>query len=228
VTILAIIGIAVAVRRALNLAGFIETYVNPRFGEFDGDFARNPFLTFLHIIPGTLFMILAPLQFVPQIRNRHLWWHRLAGRILVVSGLIIGTTALIMSFQMAIGGANETAATLVFAIFFLFALGKAFYHIRRREIALHREWMIRMFAIGLAIATVRPIVGIFFAFTTLSPREFFGTAFWLGFTIHLMAAEVWINYTRRKTRLITPPNTALELGDAGGGGGGGGKIFDET
>src|SRR5262249_656770 len=120
----------------------------------------------------------------------------LSGRILVVCGLIIGGTALVMSFQMAIGGANETAATVVFDLFFLFALGKGFYHVRRGDIARHREWIIRMFAIRLAIATVRPIVGIFFAFSKLSPREFFGTAFWLGFTIHLLVAEMWINYTR--------------------------------
>ena len=41
--------------------------------------------------------------------------------------------------------------------------------------------------------------GIFFAtsrLTHLSPQEFFGTAFWLGFTLHLIAAEAWVRYTR--------------------------------
>jgi len=33
----------------------------------------------------------------------------------------------------------------------------------RREIPLHREWMIRAFSIGIAVATIRPIVGMFFA-----------------------------------------------------------------
>src|SRR5260370_1378403 len=83
-------------------------------------------------------------------------------------------SALIMSFQMAIGGANETAATTLFALVFLFALTKAFLHIRRREIAQHREWMIRAFAVGLAVATVRPIMGLFFAFSRIThqtPRE---------------------------------------------------------
>jgi len=59
--------------------------------------------------------------------------------------------------------------------------------------------MIRAFAIGLAVATIRPIVGAFFAtrmLTHLTPHDFFGTAFWLGFTMHLIAAEIWINYTR--------------------------------
>jgi hypothetical protein len=74
-----------------------------------------------------------------------------------------------------------------------------FRHIRRREIALHREWMIRAFSIGLAVATIRPIIGFFFAtsrFTGLTPYEFFGTAFWIGFVLHLIAAEAWIHSTR--------------------------------
>jgi hypothetical protein len=101
----------------------------------------------------------------------------------------------------AIGGLNQAVATLLFAILFLFSLVKAFLHIRRREISQHREWMLRAYAIGLAVATIRPIIGIFFAtsrLTHLTPHDFFGTAFWLGFTLQLIAAESWIHYTRGK------------------------------
>jgi hypothetical protein len=73
-----------------------------------------------------------------------------------------------MSFAIpAIGGVNQAAATTLFALFFLFALANAWRHIRRREVVLHREWMIRAFSMGLAVATIRPIVGIFFATAAL-------------------------------------------------------------
>jgi uncharacterized membrane protein YozB (DUF420 family) len=114
--------------------------------------------------------------------------------------VVIGISALVMSFGMpAIGGINQAAATTLFATFFLFALCKAFWHIRQREITLHREWMIRAFSVGLAVATIRPIIGMFFAtsrFSGLMPHEFFGIAFWIGFVLHLMAAEAWIHATR--------------------------------
>jgi uncharacterized membrane protein len=187
------------IRRATTL---ITPSPTPRFATgaaLDAGFAKHPVLTMVHIFPGLLFVVLGPLQFVRGLRSRRPALHRWTGRIVVASGLIIGSTALIMSPQMAVGGTSETAATMLFGTLFLFSLIKAFVSIRQRKIAVHREWMIRAFAIGLAVTTVRPIVGIFFAtspLTHLTPHDFFGAAFWLGFTITAIVAEVWINYTR--------------------------------
>jgi uncharacterized membrane protein len=198
VILLAVIGVAAATRRTLVLF-WPEVFAGkyPPAAALDTGFARHPALTLVHILPGALFLMLALLQFVPKIRANHMGFHRWLGRILVVAGLVIGVSALVMSFIMNIGGPNETAATTLFGILFLFCLVKAYRHIRRKEVAQHREWMIRTFAIGLGVATTRPIVGMFFAFRKLSPHEFFGVAFWLGFTITFFAAEVWIDYTRR-------------------------------
>jgi len=74
---------------------------------------------------------------------------------------------------------------------------------------MHREWMIRAFAVGLAVATIRPIIGMFFAtsqFSGLTPYQFFGTAFWIGFVLHLMAAEIWIHRTMPRTELESLQN----------------------
>src|ERR1700675_1614558 len=209
VIFLALIGVAIGVRRTLHLVPIVAhgyrppaVSSNPRLaqlGALDDLFARHPILTLVHIVPGMLFMILGPLQFSSRIRARHLRWHRLSGRVFVVCGVVIGVSALGRGFRMpAIGGLNQAAATTLFGTFFLFALCKAFWHIRRREVALHREWMIRAFSIGLAVAAIRPIMGVFFAtspLTGLTPREFFGIAFWIGFVLHLIAAEAWIRST---------------------------------
>jgi uncharacterized membrane protein len=207
---LVLIGVFVVVRRTAHLVPILMNGYRPpaatsnptaaQFLALDDVFARYPVLTLIHILPAVLFLILGPLQFNQTFRQRHLQWHRWTGRMLLVCGVIVGLSALVMSFGMpAIGGVNQAAATTLFALFFLFALGKAFGHIRRREIALHREWMIRAFSIGLAVATIRPIVAVFFAtshFSGLTPHEFFGTAFWIGFVLHLVAAEIWIQSTR--------------------------------
>ena len=203
VMFLVVIGVAAVTRRSLVLlwpATFAGNY-GPA-AALDTGFGRHTALTFIHILPGGLFLSLGLLQFVPGIRRKHLQVHRWMGRVLVACGLIVGVSALVMSFTMNIGGANETAATTLFAIVFLICLGKAYLHIRRKEVARHREWMIRAYGAGLGVATTRPMVGAFFAARRLSPHEFFGIAFWLGFTITFLAAEAWVEYTRE--RAATP------------------------
>jgi len=198
--LLVAIGVTIVMRRALHLLAPMPAQESfPGAAELDAGFVRHPRLTMFHIIPGLLFVVLGPFQFVRTLRCRRPALHRWTGRVVLAAGAIIGSTALVMSPQMAIGGANETAATMLFAAIFLFALVRAYLYIRRGNVALHREWMIRAFAIGLAVTTARPIVGAFFAtgrVTHLTPHDFFGTAFWLGFTIQSIAAEIWINYTR--------------------------------
>jgi uncharacterized membrane protein len=198
VSFLVFIGLAAVTRRTLVLIW--PTVLGGKSGNpataLDAGFARHMALTLVHILPGALFLILGLFQFMPSIRNRHIHFHRWSGNVLMICGLIIGFSALVMSFTMNIGGPNETAATTLYAIVFLFCLIKAYRFVRRKEIARHREWMIRAYGVGLGVATTRPIVGTFFAFRRLTPHEFFGIAFWLGFTTTFVAAEAWVDYTR--------------------------------
>jgi uncharacterized membrane protein len=194
--ILIVIGIAIVIRRVLIIADII-----PGGGgqgpDFDNGFRVPPALTLLHIIPGLIFMILGPMQFVKDIRYRYISFHRCSGWIFIIAAYIIGLSALLMPLiSMPLGGISEAAGSLFFALFFLFAVTQSLRYILIKQIALHREWMLRTFATGMAIATVRPIMALAFVTLGLTPQEFLGTAFWIGFTVHLIAAETWINYTR--------------------------------
>src|SRR3954468_6826050 len=141
VIVLAIIGLAAVTRRVLDVAHIIPpTPETMRGGSFDAGFGQHPLLTLTHILPGALFMVLGPLQLVGSIRSRHLWLHRLLGRIYVAASVMIGLSALVLTFTVTIGGAVETAAIVVFAPIFLFALARGVVHVRRHEIRQHREW----------------------------------------------------------------------------------------
>jgi uncharacterized membrane protein len=202
---LVVIGVAAATRRTIVLffPGNLGGGASSPAAALDTGFARHTALTLIHILPGAVFLMLAAVQFMPSVRRKHLQFHRWSGRFLVVLGLVIGVSALVMSYKMNIGGPNETAATTLFGIVFLICLIKAYLHIRRKEVARHREWMIRAYAVGLGVATTRPIVGMFFAFRRLTPHEFFGIAFWLGFTTTFLAAEAWIDFTRNRSPAIS-------------------------
>ncbi len=149
-------------------------------------------------MPGALFMILGPLQFMPRIRVRHIQFHRWSGRVFIIAAYIIGLSSIVLSFiKQSIGGINEAVASVFFSIFFLVCINLSLYYISRKQVPLHREWMIRAFSVGLAISTVRLITAFVFVFFKVLPQNFLGTAFWMGFTLHAIVAEVWINCTRK-------------------------------
>src|SRR4051812_16364824 len=105
---LALIGVAVVLRRTVVLVPVLlngyhpaaATGVAAQFVALDATFASYPILTLIHILPGLLFMILGPLQFISSIRLRHPQWHRWSGRVYLLCSLVVGLTALVMSFAM--------------------------------------------------------------------------------------------------------------------------------
>jgi uncharacterized membrane protein len=207
VIFLALIGVAVAARRSVVLlypGSLGSAAKNNPAAALDAHFAAQRALTLAHAIPAMLFMILGPLQFVKKLRAKYPQVHRWAGRVFLLSSGVVGISGLRMALGKTIGGLDEKAAILLFGSFFLVALAKALWHAMHRQFAQHREWMIRGYAIGLAVATIRPIMGMFFGIAIArghvpQPSQFFGTAFWLGFILQTIAAELWIHYSRPST-----------------------------
>jgi uncharacterized membrane protein len=205
--LLCLIGAAAVIRRMIALAHPAKN-LPLQLAALDAAFAQKPVLTLIHIIPALVLVSLVPFQFSRSFRNRHLRIHRWMGRTIVVLGLIIGFSALGL-LRSPIGGVLEVSAILTFDAVFLLSLMKAFVYARRRQIVLHREWMTRAMSVALGVATVRPIMGVFFAtsrLTGLTPHEFFGMAFWIGFVFTYLAGEAWIRCTRRE---LTPSRTAF-------------------
>ena len=115
-------------------------------------------------------------------------------RLLFVLGALVGLTAYAMS-AYSIGGWVERSAVLFFNTFFLLSLFRAYRYSSRGDEVQKRRWMLRAIVILLGIATIRPVVGFFFAtsrLTHLEPKQFFGWAFWIGFSINTLVVELWL------------------------------------
>ena len=105
-----------------------------------------------HIIAASLYCLLGPFQFVAGFRRRRPGWHRAAGRLLVPCGLAAGLAGLWMAlFYPDAPGDGELLRgfRLVFGTAMVVSLVLGFAAIRRRDIARHRAWMIRGYAIAL-------------------------------------------------------------------------------
>jgi hypothetical protein len=129
-------------------------------------------------------------------------------KLLFPLGAVVGVTAYAMSVY-SIGGWVERSAVLLFNSLFLFSLARAYRYMRQGEHLLKRRWLTRAVAILLGIASTRPVMGVFFAtspLTHLEPRQFFGIAFWIGFSINTIAVELWLHSRGRQSQ---PERTAV-------------------
>ena len=122
----------------------------------DDRFAGVPVALVAHVVGAAAYAVVGALQFVPAIRRRHPGWHRRAGRSLVVAGLAVVGSALWITLTYAPQpgtGVVLHVARLVVAPAMGAALVLGFVAIRRRDVAAHRAWMIRAYALGLGAGT---------------------------------------------------------------------------
>ena len=147
---LSAIPLIVGALRLLQLAG------GPELIAAEERFAGFPLPVALHIFGAATYVLLGTLQFVPRFRRRHRTWHRRAGRILIVAGLLVAVSALWMTLLYAAKPATGDllyVLRLVFGCALVACLILGFTAIRRRDIPAHRAWMIRAYAIALAAGT---------------------------------------------------------------------------
>jgi len=145
---LSLIPAAAGAARLTQLAGGAPvTSENARF------FAL-PLPVIVHVIGATTFCILGAFQFVPALRRGR--WHRLAGRVLVPCGLAAAVSGMWMAAFYDLPAHDNAlleAFRLVFGTLMAVSLVLGVASILRRNIADHRLWMMRGYAIGMGAGT---------------------------------------------------------------------------
>lgn len=189
-TLISVIFVFAAIRFSQDVPAVV-TGTMPPTDSFERRYAENPVFAYAHIIPGVVYLAVAPFQVSRRFRDSNLRRHRRWGRIALTAGLLTGTFAIVVGLLFPFGGAIEASASVVFGIYFLTALGLAYAHIRRGSVDAHRRWMLRAFAIGIGVGTIRIVIGVSQAFG-VTFEEIFGPAFWIAFVSHALAAELWL------------------------------------
>jgi hypothetical protein len=70
----------------------------------------------------------------------------------------------------------------------------------------HRRWMIRAFAIGVAVGTIRIWLALFLVTGLLDFPSAIGRAFWISLSLHALVAELWL-----RARPLPPEGTVARL-----------------
>jgi uncharacterized membrane protein len=148
--VLSAIPLTAGVLRLVQLAG------GPAAMPADDRFTGFPVALVVHIVGSALFALVGALQFVSRFRRRHPTWHRRAGRVLAVAGLAVAGSALwltLLTPPKPGTGDLLFLFRLVFASAMAACLVAGVAAIRRRDVAAHRAWMVRAYAIGLGAGT---------------------------------------------------------------------------
>jgi uncharacterized membrane protein len=153
-----------------------------------------PTAIFMHALAGTLFGITGPLQFIGALQNRWGRQHRVAGRVFVLAGVVIGVSGLTLlarvdsAYTPVVDVARGLAGVALLAM-----LAWGLHAVRHRKMALHRACMIRAYAIGIGSSTIGVIFIPVYVVTGVPPRGLGADVVLVGWwMLNIMAAELVI------------------------------------
>jgi uncharacterized membrane protein len=144
--LLSAIPIAAGIARLAGLAD------QPEISTENARFVAAPLAVFVHILSASLFCILGALQFSLWLRRRSPRWHKVSGRLVVVGGIFAALSGLWMTVTYPIP--PELQGDLLYGVrvfvslAMLFSICMAVAAITGGDIATHRVWMIRAYALG--------------------------------------------------------------------------------
>ena len=169
----------------LPLVGGTLRMVDLTIGEPAPGTARyfeSPAPIVVHAISSLTYFILGAFQFSPSLRRSKPGWHRRGGYVLIPSGLLCALSGAWMAwFYPPIFGAGTAVATIRIVVATAIAafICMGFVKILERNIAAHRAWMMRAYALAIAAGTQPLTLALILVF----PGE-------LGFTLGLAAGWV--------------------------------------
>lgn len=155
--------LALAVIPVLGGTGrLVEVLGGPDVLPTDPRFAASPAPIVVHVVAAIVYAVLGAFQFSARLRRRRPRWHRRAGRLLVALGLAVALSGLWMTLlypqKAGTGDILYTFRLLASSgMGVSIVLGLA--AIRSRDIARHRAWMTRAYALALGAGTQAFTVG---------------------------------------------------------------------
>jgi uncharacterized membrane protein len=190
--------------RLVELAG------GPHLITANARITASPAPVIVHIICAVGYAILGAFQFSTALRRHRPGWHRVAGRVLVGLGLAVAFSALWMTqFYPRQPGTGELAYLfrLAFGSGMAASILLGFTAIRRGDVAHHRAWMTRAYALALGAGTqvfTGGIADAVFGTSALAKDLSLGA----GWVINLAVAEYLIRRHGSRFKKLTAKEVA--------------------
>jgi uncharacterized membrane protein len=147
-----------------------------------------------HVLFGGIALALGPFQFRRGLLLRSRPLHRRLGLAYVIASALTGVSGMYMALYSHGGLVTHLGFGILGFLTLMTAL-KPYFHIRAREVAPHREWMIRNYALLFAAVTLRielPLLAI--SFQAFEPA--YRIVSWFCWVPNLLVAEWYIRRSR--------------------------------
>lgn len=165
-------------------------------------FLSRPWGIYSHAFFGGTAMILGPFQFRRDLlRNRPR--HRLIGKAYLVACLGTGLAGFYMAF-FSYGGLITHTGFGALALSLLGSTYLAWLVIKGRDVARHREWMIRSYALIYAAVTLRLELPVLTALTGNNFDLSYQIIAWLCWVPNVLVAEWYIRRSRPRASADLP------------------------
>ena len=156
----------------------------------------------VHIVGAMVATIIGPFQFLPSVNSgRYQYLHRWLGRIYLLGVLVGGLGGLYMA-QYAYGGFASSLGFSILAVLWMGTGFLAYRNIRRRRIQVHRQWMIRNYALTFAAVALRIWMPLF-QIGGIDQMQGYVAIAWLCWVPNLMVAEYIVDPVRNGQRRAT-------------------------
>ncbi len=211
--LMAFLAIGVAIAAVAPYATFNPANFNNATARFANESTLRFVGSFVHAFSGGIALILGPFQFLGRLCNRRPTLHRWMGRIYLTCILLAGLSAFLIAPGMISGLVGEFGL-ISLAVLWLWTGFMAYNSIRAGHVEIHREWMIRNYALTFAAATLRLWLGALIAtqLPFLETRyagnfdalfvEVYRVVMWLCWVPNLIVAEMIVQ-RRRKPQAVS-------------------------
>ncbi|HTV83027.1 MAG TPA: DUF2306 domain-containing protein [Acidobacteriaceae bacterium] len=188
-------------------AGFVWHYVFHYYLHYNpadyGPYWTRRLGLLMHITSGMVALLVGPWQFSRRLRQRRAAVHRLMGRVYLIAIACGSTAGTYLAVTTTFGWAWGLALVSL-ALAWATTGGMAYFAIRRREIQIHQEWMVRSYIVTFAFVSFRFL-------NDMSPLARFGpsgeravTLVWACWVLPLLAAEVILQLRHMRPRSRKP------------------------
>lgn len=163
--------------------------------QFKSRFLALPWLGWSHTLGGAAAVLIGALQLLDVVRRRWPRFHVWCGRLYLLAVAVSGVSSLYFAATSPLNPVSGVGFGLM-AVAWLSTAALGFAAIRRRDVAAHRRWMIRSYAVTYAAVSLRIELGLLIAAGVDFPTAF-RTVAWLSWLGNLVLAEIWLRRRRQ-------------------------------